>query len=317
MFKKKYYLNPDSLLFEPAKKSLKLRVRNGLIYISLLSVLAIGIRFGLDNYFTSPKVKFFTQQNEKLKKEYADLNLEIENAENILSDIQERDDVLYRSVLDLEPIPQSVREAGFGGSDNYEDLLLSRNKDFVSNTAQNLEMLRTKARIQTISLTDVYRIARMQKKLLDHKPSIQPISPEDRIWMTSTFGYRFDPFTKRKKMHHGVDLAGQIGLKVYATGDGVITEAQYNDSGYGREVVVDHGFGYVSRYAHLNKILVQKGQKVKRGELIGELGSSGRSTGPHLHYEIRSNNKYVNPLNYYYEDLSPMEYKAIISQAQN
>ena len=249
-----------------------------------------------------------------LKHSYAELNNAILSAESILKDIQLRDDEMYRSVFNMEPIPGSVREAGFGGSENYEAMLFSRNVKIVTNTARKLEKLTTKARIQSKSLTDLYAKAREQQKFVSHKPSIQPLSPGDKFWLTSSFGYRQDPFTGARRMHAGLDMAGNIGLKIYATGDGVVTTARLNVHGYGKEIEIDHGFGYASRYGHLSKILVKQGDKVKRGQLIGELGSTGRSTGPHLHYEVRFHDTPLNPLLYYYEDLSPVEFDKITAQ---
>jgi murein DD-endopeptidase MepM/ murein hydrolase activator NlpD len=161
--------------------------------------------------------------------------------------------------------------------------------------------------IQSNSLNDLMNIAIEKQRYLAHIPSLQPISPSDKYWLTSTFGLRFDPFTKGRRFHQGIDLAGQTGLKIYATGEGKITLAQ-KDKGYGNEIVIDHGYDFKTRYAHLHKMHVKKGDVVKRGQLIGELGSTGRSTGPHLHYEVLYKSKAVNPLYYFYENLSPEEF---------
>ncbi len=311
MFRAKYYLNPETLLFEKVRKPLRVKIRDGLICFVALAGLASGSRLMFDEHFDSPRIRNFTEENEALKQSYVQLGHEIKSAGELLSDIQLRDDKVYRSVFDMKPIPSSVREAGFGGSENYEGILFSRNEKVVSNTARQLEKLATKARIQSMSLNDLYQKAKEQQKFLSHKPSMQPLSPGDKFWITSTFGYRRDPFNGSRRMHAGVDMAGNIGLKVYATGDGTVTIAEYNFHGYGREVAIDHGYGYSTRYGHLSKIYVKRGEKVKRGQLIGELGSSGRSTGPHLHYEIRYKNRALNPMYFYYEDLLPSEFDKI------
>jgi murein DD-endopeptidase MepM/ murein hydrolase activator NlpD len=212
----------------------------------------------------------------------------------------------------MEPLPTSIREAGTGGAVRYGSLQSISNPDLVIDVFDKLDKLHTRARIQSSSFADLEEAAVTQQQLLARKPLIQPISPEDRYWLTSTFGYRLDPFTKARRLHQGIDLAGQHGLKIYATGDGVVEEAGFNRHGYGNEVVLDHGFGYESRYAHLQDILVKPGQKVSRGDVIGTLGSSGRSTGPHLHYEIRHNNRAINPMHCYYEDLTPLEFQAMV-----
>ncbi len=317
MFRKKYYLNPDTLLFEKVQKPFQVKVRNGFISIALLLALAAGVRMLLDKDFDSPRIKYFTLQNQELKKEYFRLNDSIRVAEQLLAGIQLRDDELYRSVFDMKPIPSSVREAGFGGSENYEGILYSRNEKVVANTARKLEKLTTKVRIQSMSLKDLYVKAREQQKFVSHKPSLQPLSPGDKFWLTSTFGYRSDPFTGARKMHAGLDMAGDVGLKVYATGDGLVTTAFFNRHGYGREIVIDHGYGYTSIYGHLSKILVKEGERIKRGQLLGELGSTGRSTGPHLHYEVRFHNNALNPLYYFFEDLSPIEFEKITARVNN
>lgn len=312
MRRAKYYFNPDTLQYERLQKPLKRKLLEGLIYLASLSVLFIGIRILVDSELNSPKIRHFSEKNEELRKAYSQLNKKIYLAGNFLSDIQKRDDKVYRSVFEMEPIPSSVREAGFGGSEDYYSNLYSRDADFVKNTARKLDELSTKVKVQSVSLTDLYRKAKEKSLLLERKPSIQPISPADQFWLTSTFGYRWDPFTRNRRMHHGIDLAGPVGLNIYATGAGVVEVAEHNRYGYGKEVIVNHGFGYTSIYAHLEKILVKQGQKVRRGELVGQLGNTGRSTGPHLHYEIRKDGKPVNPMHFFYENLSPEEYKKII-----
>jgi murein DD-endopeptidase MepM/ murein hydrolase activator NlpD len=317
MFRERYYFDRNTLRFEKVKKPLKRKLRDGLIYFTILSLIAIGFRIVYDEHFTSTKLKRMAEKNEMLKAGYSLLNNEILQAEKLLTGIQIRDDKVYRSVFNMDPIPGSVREAGFGGSESYYHLLFSRNAPIVTNTAKKLEKLLTKARIQSLSLNDLVVLARKQQQFLSCRPSIQPISPQDNFWLTSTFGMRFDPFTKRKKYHHGLDLAGDVGLKIYATGDGKIVTTHHSNSGYGNEVVIDHGFGYVTRYAHLSKILVKKGEVVTRGQQIGKLGSTGRSTGPHLHYEVLFNSKPVNPMYYYYEDLSGDEFQKMVALNEN
>lgn len=312
MRRKKFYFNKETLQYEKLQKPLKRKIRDGFIYVAALSVIFIGARLLIDKKFTSPKVNYFTQENTELREAYSQLNSKINLAEGYLYDIQKRDDIVYRSVFELDPIPASVREAGFGGNEDYFSNLFSRDAQFVKETAQKLDELSTKVKVQSVSLTDLYRKAKEQSLLLERKPTIQPISPGDRFWLTSTFGIRWDPFTRNRRMHHGIDMAGQIGLNIYATGAGVVEVAGYNRHGYGNEVIVNHGFGYRTIYAHLEEILVNVGDKVKRGQLVGELGSTGRSTGPHLHYEIRKDNRPVNPMYFFYENLSAAEYDKII-----
>lgn len=312
MRRAKYYFNPDKLQYEKLQKPLKRKLIEGFIYLASVSVLFIGLRIILDKDVNSPKIKFFSQKNEELKKAYFHLNTQINLAERFLTAVQVRDDKVYRSVFELDPIPPSVREAGFGGSEDYYANLYSRDADFVKITARKLDELSTKVKVQSVSLSDLYRKAKEQSLLLERKPSIQPISPGDQFWLTSSFGYRWDPFTRHRRMHQGIDLAGPVGLNIYASGGGTVKVAEYNRHGYGKEVIIDHGFGYESIYAHLDDILVKKGQKVERGELVGTMGNTGRSTGPHLHYEIRKDGSPVNPMYFFFENLSPEEYREIV-----
>jgi murein DD-endopeptidase MepM/ murein hydrolase activator NlpD len=213
---------------------------------------------------------------------------------------------------------KAVREAGFGGSEMpYGGNAINTNDQDVWNIAVKLEKLSTKAKVQSGLLSDLFVKAQSQQKRIASKPSIQPISPDDEFRISSSYGYRWDPFTNRKRMHQGLDLAGHVGLNIYATGDGIVISAIDSKIGYGKEVIIDHGFGYITRYAHLQKIEVKRGETIKRGQVIGLLGSTGRSTGPHLHYEVIVNSKTANPMHFYYENLNPAEYKAIISQSLN
>jgi murein DD-endopeptidase MepM/ murein hydrolase activator NlpD len=282
------------------------------MYLSVIIIVAIGLRITFDNFMHSPKIDHFSVQNQKLRKEYTELNDKIAKAERLLQEVQKRDDKLYRSVFDLLPLPTSVREAGYGGSEIPYGGLASKSKDdIVNKTAIKLEKLSNKAKVQSGYLSELYLKAQSQQKLIASKPSIQPISPGDTFRITSSYGFRWDPFTKHRRMHQGLDLAGEVGLKIYATGDGIVISAEDGKNGYGKEIIVDHGFGYITRYAHLSRIDVERGQSIKRGEYIGRLGNTGRSTGPHLHYEVIHNNKTVNPLLFYFENISPFEFNAI------
>lgn len=317
MFKTKYFLNPQTLRYEKVEHPVRRIVFSSFFGFLFLLLLAGGLRIGFDRVADSPKIKIFKEKNKELKFAYDNLLSEISLAERFLNELQNRDDEVYRSVLNQDPIPRSMREAGFGGSENYSDYLMSRSDEFVVNTARQLEKLVNKVKIQSKSLYDLQEIAEDQKALIAAIPSLHPISPANFFWLSSSFGYRKDPFTKRKRMHIGVDFAGDLGLKIYASGNGIVVEASISKHGYGKEILIDHGFGYTSRYAHLNKIHVKTGQKIKRGQLIGDMGNSGRSTGSHLHYEVRLFNKPLNPMYFFYEDLTSEEYSEIVAQVSN
>ncbi len=318
MFKGKYIFNPETLRFETNNLPLKKRLRDYSLYLGLIIIISIALRIGFDNLIQSPKIDLFSAQNQVLKSEYKILNEKITKAEALLVEVQKRDDKVYRSVFDMGPLPSSLREAGYGGSEIPYGSLASNGRDeMVNKTALKLEKLSTKAKVQSGYLSDLYVLAQSQQKLIASKPSIQPLSPADSFRITSSFGFRWDPFTNQRRMHQGLDLAGEIGLKVYATGDGIVISAEDGKNGYGKEVIIDHGFGYISRYAHLSRIDVNRGQVIKRGEYLGRLGSTGRSTGPHLHYEIIFEDKTVNPMLFYYENLNPIEFNSIVAQSSN
>jgi len=315
MFKDKYIFNTETLRYERFNPPIRKRVADLTFYLTVVIIFATILRISFDKFYHSPKMSHFSTQNEKLKTEYKQLNDKIAKAELLLKEVQKRDDKLYRSVFDLDPIPGSVREAGYGGSQiPYGDLVSSGNK-MVNNTALKLEILSSKAKVQSGYLVDLYEKARSHQKLIASIPSIQPISPADNWRITSSYGFRWDPFTNKRRMHQGIDLAGEVGLSIHATGDGIVISAIDAKNGYGKEVIIDHGFGYISRYAHLHRIDVEVGDSIKRGQHIGLLGSTGRSTGPHLHYEVIHENRTMNPRLFYYENINAEEFKAITSLA--
>lgn len=317
LFGRKYHINPETLRFEELKPTPKKRLRNILIIGSGLLLLAFAMRMGYEQYAKSPRLVYYENKNEQLRTEYKMLDESIQLDETRLAELERKDDRLYRSIFGLEPLAPSIREAGTGGAPRNSTVRSISDPGLVDDVSDKLYEVAMKARIQSISFEDIEELAIENQKLLAHKPSIQPISPENRYWMTSGYGYRNDPFTHRRTNHHGIDLAGQYGLKIHSTGEGVVVTAHFSKHGYGREVIIDHGFGYISRYAHLQEILVEPGDQVKRGQVIGELGSTGRSTGPHLHYEVHFNNKTINPLHCFYENITPDEYQIITDRADH
>lgn len=315
MIGKKYYINPETLRYERVKLTRKQLYRYvGLFSVGLI-VLAILMRFGFERLYPTPRQIIYQQENNNLRAEYAAMNSELQDVEAQLNELKNRDDRFYRAILSLEPIPNSIRTVGRGGAEFGQHLMNLRDPGMVMVVSQRIENIANKVKIQSNSLEDVYEKALSTQEFLACKPSINPISPADPYWLTSTFGYRIDPFTGKRAAHHGLDLAGPVGLDVHCTGAGTVVAALMNKYGYGKEVVVDHGFGYTTRYAHLNDINVKVGQKLKRGEVIGTLGSTGRSTGPHLHYEIRKDGSATNPANFFYENLSSDEYISLASHA--
>ena len=230
--------------------------------------------------------------------------------------IQQRDDNLYRVVLQADPVADAVRKAGYGGTNRYEELMDMANADLVVNTTQKMDMLNRQLYIQSKSFDEVVNLFKDHDKMLQSIPAIQPVANKNLKQTASGYGTRIDPIYKTVKFHSGMDFSANIGTPVYATGDGVVKKAGW-ESGYGKIIIVNHGFGYETWYAHLNDYSVRVGQKVKRGEVIGKLGNTGKSTGPHLHYEVRLKGKAVNPVNYYFMDLSAEDYDKMIELAAN
>lgn len=315
MFGKKYYIDAETLRYERVKLTRKQLYRYAGLFGFGLICLAILMRFGFERFYPTPRQIIYQQENVKLRSELASLNADLREVESQLVDLRNRDDRFYRAILSLEPYPNTIRTAGIGGSLRNQHLRNLREPGMVLDVSQRIDLISNKVKIQSTSLTDVLEEALSTQEFLACKPSINPISPADPYWLTSTYGYRKDPFTGQRTAHHGIDLAGPEGLDIHCAGAGTVVYARMNRHGYGKEVVVDHGFGYTSRYAHLREIHVKKGQKLKRGEVLGTLGSTGRSTGPHLHYEIRKDDRAVNPFYFFYENLSSEEYTLLASRA--
>jgi len=315
MFGKKYYINPETLRYERVKLTRQQLYRYVGLFSFGLICLAILMRFGFERLYPTPREIIYQQENNNLRSELAALNIDLQDVEYKLADLRNRDDRFYRAILSLDPIPSTIRTLGTGGAENGQHLRNLREPGMVMTVSKRIDKISNKVRLQNHSLTAVLGEALDKQEFLAHKPSINPISPADPCWLTSTYGYRNDPYTGKRTAHHGIDLAGPEGLDIHCAGAGTVLYAKINRYGYGKEVVVDHGFGYRTTYAHLRDIYVEKGQKLRRGEVVGSLGSTGRSTGPHLHYEIRKDGRAVNPFYFFYENLSSEEYTLLASKA--
>ena len=262
-------------------------------------------------YFETPKDRLQAREIENLKLNYSILNKKMDQINNVIDAIAERDNNLYRVYFNKAAIPDSVRQAGLTGVTRYKLLEGYNNSQLVASTTKRIDVLTKELVIQSKSLDDILKLAEAKSDFLAAIPAIQPVRNENLKQMASGFGYRTDPFTKVKKMHEGMDFTAKTGSPTYATGDGVVTRADNSASGYGNHIVIRHGFGYETLYAHLSKYKARAGQRVKRGDIIGYVGSTGRSEAPHLHYEVHKDGKVVNPINFYYGNISAEEYVAI------
>ena len=252
------------------------------------------------------------RENDQMRLQYEIINKRLAQAENVLEDLRQRDDNIYRTVFEAEPIPKSVREAGFGGINRYADLEGFDNSNLVIESSKKLDQIMKKIYIQSRSYDDVVKMAINKNEMLASIPAIQPVSNKDLTRTASGWGYRIHPIYKIRKFHYGLDFTCPLGTEVYSTGNGTISEIESSYRGYGNKIIVDHGFGYHTLYAHLSAFNVRLGQKVKRGDVIGYVGSTGLSTSPHLHYEVEKNTTKVNPINFFFNDLSADQFDQMI-----
>jgi len=315
MSKIKYYYDPDTLSYRPIKYTNKKRVSN--IFLFLLASFFFGSSVLLillnSDVINTPSEIAQKRSLKNYELQFDILNKKLSQMESVISNVEERDNNLYRVYFEASPIPEEQRRAGFGGVNRYKDLEGYDNSELIISTAERIDILTKQTVVQSRSLDEIERLAENKAELIEAIPTIQPVKNEDLTRVASGFGYRIDPFTKIRKKHYGMDFTAKKGTPVYATGNGVVKRADNSSPGYGNHIRIDHGFGYVSLYAHLSKYNVRRGQKVKRGDIIGYVGNTGRSIGPHLHYEIFKDNQKINPLNFYYGNLSPEEFKSLLS----
>jgi len=315
MPKIKYKFNPESLSFDEVKLSLKnILIRLSTYFIgSVFVAIVYWIIYAM--LFDSPKEKVQKREIEQLSIQYDLINRGMDDVEIILEDIQQKDDNLYRIIFGAEPIPATLRRGGEGGVNRYKNLEGYSNSKLVVETTRRLDQLQRKLYLQSKSFDEIVQMAQRKEDMLRSVPAIMPISNKDLTRTASGFGMRMHPIYKILMPHNGMDFTAPLGTEVYATGDGTVSDVQSSQRGYGKHIIINHGFGYTSTYAHLNDFNVRRGQKVRRGDVIGYVGNTGTSVANHLHYEIQLNGNYVNPVNYYFEDLTPDEYERIIEIA--
>lgn len=270
-------------------------------------------------YLDSPKEKQLKREIDDLTLQYEILQQRVHQSEIVLSELEQHDDNIYRVIFEAEPIPESVREAGYGGINKYRELEGLDNSELVIETSKMIDKLTKQLYIQSKSFDEIFSLAKNKTQMLASIPAIQPLSNKDLGRIASGFGYRIHPIYKTSIMHTGQDFTAPVGTDIYATGNGVVEKVEYYGRGYGNNVIINHGYGYETLYGHMSKINVRQGQKINRGDVIGFVGSTGTSTGPHLHYEVIKNGNKINPINFFYNDLTPEEYEKmlIISAQQN
>jgi len=317
MSKVKYYYDPDTLSYRKIEPKKSRRYRNLSIFVLGAALFGfLGLVFLLNtNILNTPKELSLQREAKNYELQFELLDRKLQQIEQVLGNIEDRDNNIYRLYFEANPIPEEQRRAGFGGINRYKSLEGFNNSEMIIATTKRLDVIQKQMVIQSRSLDEITKLAEEKEKLLAAIPAIQPVNNEELTRMASGYGWRSDPFTKARKMHWGMDFTAPKGIPIYATGDGKVTRADNNASGYGKHIRIEHGYGYMSLYAHLSKYNVKRGQKIKRGDLIGFVGSTGRSEAPHLHYEVWKEDKRINPINFYYGSLSAEEFENMLKYA--
>ena len=314
--KKKYKINPETLAMEQVEHGFRYWLRQTGMYILAGIVIGILFLFLFLTFFPSPREKQLLREKASMESQLEVLNSQVDQMQVVMTDLQQRDDNLYRVLFGAEPIPLSVRQGAQRKIDYYEQIAQMTNSELAADLSLKVDLLEKEMYVQAKSYDEVAQMAKEQEIRMENIPAIQPVMNKDLKRVASGYGMRIDPVYHVRKFHQGMDFTAPTGTEVFATGNAKVDFAGWKQ-GYGNTVILDHGYGYKTLYAHLYKILVRKGQKVRRSDIIALVGNTGKSTGPHLHYEVRLNNKPVDPRNYYFYDLSPEEYDQMIQLSNN
>ena len=311
-----YRYNPQTLSYDRVFPSWKTRI------VSVFRQLFIGVFIGAGAFafaiysFDSPHEQQLIKDNKLLKTQYEILSRRQNETQKVLDDLQQRDDQLYRAIFQADPIPESIRKPGYGGTNRYEHLMDMPNSELVISVTQKMDLIAKQLYVQSNSFDEIVNMIKTQEDRLMCIPAIQPVANKDLKQMASGYGMRIDPIYRTPRFHSGMDFSAKVGTEIYATGNGVVEKAERH-SEYGNCVIINHGYGYKTLYAHCSTMNVRVGQKVNRGEVIATVGSTGKSTGPHLHYEVIVRGQHDNPAKYYFMDLTPEEYTRMIEMAEN
>ena len=312
MAKVKYYYDTKTLSYKRIELSVANKIKKILYFFFGSALTGFFMVVIFLQFFDSPKEKILNREIQQLSIQYKIIGNKLKNAEIVLDDLQKRDDNIYRLIFEADPIPKSIRKAGYGGVNRYQDLTGFKNSELVISTSKKIDQVTKQLYIQSKSFDEIIELAQNKTKMLASIPAIQPVSNKDLSRMASGFGNRIHPIYKTRKFHAGMDFSAKTGTPIYATGDGEISKIKRSRKGYGNHVVINHGFGYKTLYAHMSKYIVKKRQKVKRGDIIGYVGNTGTSVAPHLHYEVHKDGKKINPVNFYYNDLTPEQFEKML-----
>ena len=314
--KKKYKINPETLAMEQVESGLGYWLRQTGIYILGGIVLGVVFLYLFLVFFPSPREKQLLREKEALQSQMETLNRQVDQMQIVMTDLQQRDDNLYRVLFGAEPIPLNIRQGTQRKISYYEEIAQMTNSQLSADLSLKVDVLEKELYVQAKSYDEVLELAKTQEIRMENIPAIQPVLNKDLKRVASGYGVRIDPVYHVRKFHQGMDFSAPTGTEIFATGNARVKFSGWKQ-GYGNTVILDHGFGYETLYAHLFKSLVRKGQKVRRSDIIALVGNTGKSTGPHLHYEVRLHGKPVDPRNYYFYDLSPEEYDQMIQLSNN
>lgn len=309
--KTKYFFNPKSLSFERVRDNRSYIAWRLIGFVSLVLVLSILLAIVFGRFFASPREKLLMSENRSLKRELKNVDRAVKELDETLVELKERDQKIYRAMYEADP-PKPI---DYRGAD-YEELKKLPEGKLISAIRTKIDRLTAESKAQSESYETLKKLIRSKEAFVKSIPAIQPVANKDLNAMASGFGYRLDPFYRTFTFHAGMDFTADIGTEVYATGDGVVMKSMNDGWGYGNHVIIDHGFGYSTLYGHLSRITVRPGTRVTRGQLIGNVGSTGRSTGPHLHYEVRRNGNPLNPAFFYHNDLTDEQYRRMIEMSK-
>lgn len=317
MKKIKYYYNTNSLRYEKLVVPLRVKLLRILGFLAAALVTALIIVVIAFRVIDSPKEMLMRRENERIKEDYRLLNARVKSIQQQMVELEQRDNHVYREIFEANPIPDSARAKSIEKQQEVKLAESMEDNELAYSIAATIDKLMSRISAQKRSYTEIEAMIRNKERMLAATPAIQPVSNKDLKRIASGFGHRIDPIYKTVKLHAGLDFAAPQGTPIYATADGVVRVAGNTGNGYGNHIIINHGYGYETLYGHQYRIKAKVGQKVKRGELIGWVGSTGKSTGPHLHYEVRKNNQHINPIYFFYNDLTPEQFDRIVKLAES
>ncbi len=315
MKKIKYYYNTNTLRYEKLETPLRVKLLRVFAFLATAVVTAGLISFFAFRFIGSPGEKILRNENERLKDNYRELSDQVKVLQQQMTELENRDNSVYRSIFEASPIPDSARAKDLEKKLEVAKVEGMSNFELTGSILSSMKNLSARIRAQNASYDELNGLMKDKQKILAATPAIQPVSNKDLERIASGFGYRIDPIYKTIKLHAGLDFAAPIGTPIYATADGVVKTAGFSDGGYGNHVVIDHGYGYETLYGHMVRVKARAGQRVKRGEVIGYVGSTGKSTGPHCHYEVHKNGQKIDPVYFFYNDLTPDQFDRLLKKA--